>query len=37
MFDADRPIIKSDQDRLNRALFAKYLARSMLDHHDPES
>lgn len=37
MFDADRPILKSDQDRLNRALFARYLARCMLDHKDPES
>src|SRR3990167_10739972 len=37
MFDADRPITNIGQDRLNRALFAKYLARSMLDHHDPES
>ena len=37
MFDADRPITNIGQDRLNRALFSKYLARSMLDHHDPES
>lgn len=37
MFDADRPIQKSDQDRLNRSQFARYLARSMLDHHNPES
>lgn len=37
MFDADRPITNSNQDRLNRSLFAKYLARCMLDHHDPES
>lgn len=37
MFDADRPITNSSQDRLNRSTFAKYLARSMLDHHDPES
>lgn len=37
MFDADRPIIKSSQDRLNRTTFAKYLARCMLDHNDPES
>lgn len=37
MFDADRPITKSDQDRLGRSLFAKYLARCMLDHKDPES
>lgn len=37
MFDADRPIINSSQDRLNRSTFAKYLARSMLDHRDSES
>jgi len=37
VFDADRPIISSSQDRLNRSLFAKYLARCMLDHKDPES
>lgn len=37
MFDADRPIIKSEQDRLNRVLFAKYLARCLLDHKSPES
>lgn len=37
MFDADRPIFSSEQDRLNRAVFAKYLARCMLDHHDSES
>lgn len=37
MFDADRPILKSDQDRLNRSIFAKYLARCMLDHKDPQS
>lgn len=37
MFDADRPIIKTDQDRLNRSQFAKYLARCILDHKDPES
>ncbi|MBX3708485.1 MAG: hypothetical protein KIT56_02445 [Gammaproteobacteria bacterium] len=37
MFDADRPIIKSEQDRLERSVFAKYLARCMLDHKDPES
>lgn len=37
MFDADRPITKSSQDRLNRTVFAKYLARCMLDHKDPES
>lgn len=37
MFDADRPILKSTQDRLNRTTFAKYLARCLLDHKDPES
>ncbi len=37
MFDADRPIVKSTQDRLDRSIFAKYLARCMLDHKDPES
>src|SRR5579863_6081631 len=37
MFDADRPILKSDQDRLNRSVFAKYLARCLLDHQDPQS
>lgn len=37
MFDADRPITKSTQDRLDRAVFSKYLARCMLDHKDPES
>lgn len=37
MFDADRPITKSLQDRLSRSLFSKYLARCILDHQDPES
>jgi predicted KAP-like P-loop ATPase len=37
VFDADRPIIYADQDRLNRAVFAKYLARCLLDHDDPDS
>ncbi|HEX4046069.1 MAG TPA: P-loop NTPase fold protein [Gammaproteobacteria bacterium] len=37
MFDADRPILKSSQDLLDRATFAKYLARCMLDHQDPDS
>ncbi|MDR3478814.1 MAG: P-loop NTPase fold protein [Gammaproteobacteria bacterium] len=37
MFDADRPITNSQQDRLGRAVFAKYLARCMLDHNTPES
>ena len=37
MFDADHPIIKSSEDRLNRTTFAKYLARSLLDQIDAES
>lgn len=37
MFDADRPITKAEQDRLNRAVFSKYLARCVLDHQSPES
>lgn len=37
MFDADRPIQNSSQDKLNRTTFAKYLARCMLDHHEPDS
>ena len=37
MFDADRPITKSEEDRLNRATFAKYLARCLLDHQDHNS
>lgn len=37
MFDADRPILKSEQDRLDRSVFARYLARCMLDHRDPDS
>jgi len=37
MFDADRPILKNDQDKLNRTVFAKYLARCLLDHPDPQS
>jgi len=37
VFDADRPVKSQRQDRLNRAVFAKYLARCMLDHKDPES
>lgn len=37
MFDADRPIENSSQDRLNRSQFAKYLARCILDHPDPDS
>lgn len=37
MFDADRPIFKSEQDRLGRAIFGKYLARCILDHSRSES
>lgn len=37
MFDADRPIRTSDQDRLGRSVFCKYLARCMLDHQNPDS
>ncbi|HSW94086.1 MAG TPA: P-loop NTPase fold protein [Gammaproteobacteria bacterium] len=37
MFDADRPITMSEQDKLGRSPFAKYLARSILDHPNPES
>lgn len=37
LFDADRPIQKSEQDRLGRTTFAKYLARCILDHKNPES
>ncbi len=37
MFDADRPITKSEQDQLGRSVFAKYLARCILDHQNPES
>jgi len=37
MFDADRPILNSEQDRLNRTTFAKYLARCILDHKSTES
>lgn len=37
MFDADRPILTSEQDRLGRAVFGKYLARCILDHTNPES
>ncbi len=37
MFDADRPIISIEQDRLGRSVFAKYLARSILDHKNPDS
>lgn len=37
MFDADRPILSSEQDRLERGTFAKYLARCILDHTSPDS
>ncbi len=37
MFDADRPIQKNEQDRLGRTVFAKSLARCILDHKDTES
>lgn len=37
MFDADRPISNNEQDRLGRTTFAKYLARCILDHKNPES
>ncbi|OGT55246.1 MAG: hypothetical protein A3F43_03230 [Gammaproteobacteria bacterium RIFCSPHIGHO2_12_FULL_42_10] len=37
MFNGDRPIQNVTSDRLNRALFSKYLARSMLDHIEPDS
>lgn len=37
MFDADQPITSSQQDRLNRSLFAKYLARCLLDHKETNS
>jgi len=37
LFDADRPILSSAQDKLGRTVFAKYLARCMLDHKYPES
>lgn len=37
MFEADRPILNSEQDRLGRTTFSKYLARSILDHNNTES
>lgn len=37
MLDADRPILKKEQDRLGRAVFAKYLARCIVDHTNVES
>lgn len=37
MLEADRPITKSTQDKLNRSVFAQYLARCILDHKNPES
>lgn len=36
ILNADHPITKSSQDRLNRTVFAKYLARCMLDHQNTE-
>ncbi|HEX2548981.1 MAG TPA: P-loop NTPase fold protein, partial [Gammaproteobacteria bacterium] len=37
MFDADRPIQNSAQDRLGRSMFSKYLARAILDQVSTES
>lgn len=37
MFDADHPIQTIEEDRLNRALFSKYLARCLQDHLDTSS
>lgn len=37
MFDSDLPIVKTEQDCLDRATFAKYLARCMLEHIHTES
>jgi predicted KAP-like P-loop ATPase len=37
VFDADRPITAITQDKLNRSEFARYLARCLLDHNNPES
>lgn len=37
MLDADRPITTSQQDRLSRTVFAKYLARCILDHESHDS
>lgn len=37
MLDADRPILTKEQDRLGRAVFAKYLARCIVDHNDTDS
>lgn len=37
MFDADRPITTRSQDRLNRSIFAKYLARCLIEHRDLDS
>ena len=37
MFDADRPITNSSEDKLDRAPFARHLARCLLDHSDPDS
>ncbi len=37
MFDADDPIVSSSQDRLDRVIFAKYLAHCILDRQNTES
>lgn len=37
MLDADRPILTKEQDKLGRAVFAKYLARSIVDHTNVDS
>ncbi len=37
MFDADHPITKIKHDRLGRAIFARYLARCIVDHTDKAS
>lgn len=37
MIDADRPITSVQQDRLNRSVFAKYLARCLLDYKSTDS
>lgn len=37
MLDTDRPILSSQEDRLERTVFAKYLARCITDHTSPDS
>ncbi len=37
MLDADRPILTKEQDRLGRAVFAKYLAHAIADHTNVDS